>query len=120
MRVDVYHAGRYSVRLGVRRSPALRGVSAHPAQKNSRGPFQPRIEQRPVKGETKRAPDTLTSKGSANYSSAVDEREQTYTTCRYYIPDKNCDGLGACSVVKGYIELGAWCTLYAPYQETPA
>jgi hypothetical protein len=84
------------------------------------GPVPTAYRTATSQGGSKRTPDALTSKGGANYSSAAGEREQTCATCRYYVPDKNGDGLGACSVVEGYIEPGAWCTLYAPYRETPA
>lgn len=71
-------------------------------------------------GGTKCTPETLTSKAGANYSSTVREREQTCTTCRDYVLNRNGDRFSACSVVEGYIEQSVWRTLYALYRETPA
>jgi hypothetical protein len=67
-------------------------------------------------GGMKRKPNNLTSKSGANYQ-PNSSHKQTCSTCRYYIPDKNNDDLGACSLVKGDIKPKAWCTLYAPYQK---
>jgi hypothetical protein len=88
--------------------------------KELEGPVPAAYRTATSQGGTKRDPGTLTSKGGANYSSAVGERKQTCATCRYYIPDRNGDGLGACSVVEGYTEPDAWCAIYAPYKETSA
>lgn len=83
-----------------------------------RGPVPAAYRTATSQGGMKRDPDELTSKGGANYTSAgVKQREQTCADCRYYIPDKEGDGLGACSAVKGYIEPKAWCTLYAPVRD---
>lgn len=88
--------------------------------KELQGPVPAVYRTATSQGGTKRNPDALTSKGGANYSSAVGEREQTCAICRYYISDRNGDGLGACSVVEGNIEPDAWCTLYAPSREPTA
>ena len=37
------------------------------------------------------------------------------TDCRYDIPDRNGDGLGACAVVEGKIEPEAWCSSFVQY-----
>ena len=81
------------------------------------GPVPAAYRTATSQGGSKRDTDTLNSKGNANYASDVSQREQTCANCRYYIPDENDDGLGACSIVEGYIEPDAWCTLYAPYRE---
>jgi hypothetical protein len=41
---------------------------------------------------------------------------QQCTDCRFYIPDKNGDGLGACAVVEGKIEPQAWCSSFVQYE----
>jgi hypothetical protein len=40
--------------------------------------------------------------------------DQQCNGCRYWIPDKNGDGLGACSIVANEIEPNGWCSRYAP------
>ena len=67
-------------------------------------------------GGMKRSPNSLTSKSGANYQSES-PNNQKCATCRYYIPDKNGDARGACTLVKGTIKPEAWCTLYAPYRK---
>lgn len=93
------------------------GCVGAPGPKRLQGPVPSAYRTAISQGGTNRNPDALASKGGANYSSPVDERAQTCANCRYYISDRDGDGLGACSVVEGYIEPGAWCTLYAPYRE---
>lgn len=64
---------------------------------------------------TKRDPNSLTSKGDVNYRSDGSGTSKC-SNCRYFIPDKNGDGHGACSLVEGEIEPAAWCSLYVQYQ----
>lgn len=66
-------------------------------------------------GGEKRDPDNLRPKESVNYQSDSPNQSKC-ASCRYYISDKNSDGRGACSKVKGTIKPKAWCSLYAPYQ----
>lgn len=63
----------------------------------------------------RRNPDSLTSKEGARYQSES-SGESNCANCKYYISDKNGDNLGACSLVRGYIEPNAWCNIYAEYQ----
>lgn len=64
----------------------------------------------------KRDPDNLMSKEDVNYRSEGSSQSNC-ANCRYYIPDKNGDDLGACSLVEGDIEPKAWCSRYAPHQQ---
>ena len=60
---------------------------------------------------TVRDPDSLWSKRAVNYQSAPRDGRQC-AGCRYYIPDKDGDGLGACAIVAGRIEPDGWCASY--------
>jgi hypothetical protein len=62
------------------------------------------------------------SPGSVAPQSAVQYRDspvdgQQCSTCQFYIPDKNGDGRGACSIVEGTIAPEGYCTSYAPQRE---
>ena len=64
---------------------------------------------------SKRNPDALQSKSAVQYQTQPKNGQQC-SGCMFYIPDENGDGLGACSVVEGYIQPTAWCASYSPYQ----
>lgn len=68
-------------------------------------------------GGTKRSSDALQSKNAVQYQTKPKNSQQC-SGCMFYIPDKNGDGLGACSVVEGYIQPTAWCASYSPYQSS--
>ncbi len=64
---------------------------------------------------TERSPDSVATKEAVMYQSEPKDGQQC-TDCRFYIPDKNDDGLGACAVVEGTIEPQAWCSSYVEYE----
>jgi hypothetical protein len=64
---------------------------------------------------TERSPDSVASKEAVRYQSEPKDGAQC-TGCRFYVPDRNGDGLGACAVVAGEIEPGAWCSSYVEYE----
>lgn len=64
---------------------------------------------------SKRSSDALQSKSAVQYQTQPKNGQQC-SGCMFYIPDKNGDGLGACSVVEGYIQSTAWCASYSSYQ----
>jgi hypothetical protein len=67
-------------------------------------------------GGTERNPDSLQSKDAVQYQSHPKNGQQC-SGCMFYIPDKNGDGLGACSVVEGFIQPQGWCVSYSPYHK---
>lgn len=79
------------------------------------GPVPTAYRTATSQGGTERNPDSLQSKGAVEYQSQPKDGQRC-SGCLFYIPDKNGDGLGACSVVAGYIEPAAWCASYSPYQ----
>ncbi|MFD2375742.1 high-potential iron-sulfur protein [Haloarchaeobius iranensis] len=82
---------------------------------NLQGPVPDTYLTASSQGGTGRSPDNLRSKSSVSYHDA--QGAATCENCIHYIPDKNDDGLGACSLVEGYIEPKAWCTIYAKHTE---
>lgn len=66
-------------------------------------------------GGTERNPDSLQTKSAVQYQSQPQNNQQC-SGCLFYIPDKNGDGLGACSIVQGEIQPKGWCASYSPYQ----
>ena len=64
---------------------------------------------------SQRNPDGLSSQSAVQYQSEPRDGQQC-TGCRFYIPDKNGDGLGACSIVEGTIDPEGWCVSYAAVQ----
>ncbi|PSP82356.1 hypothetical protein BRC83_09530 [Halobacteriales archaeon QS_1_68_17] len=66
---------------------------------------------------SQRDPDALSSKDAVNYQSEPNEGNQC-SGCQFYIPDKNGDGLGACSIVAGTIDPNGWCTSYVAAETT--
>ena len=63
-----------------------------------------------------RDPDSLASKSDLNYQSDPKDGQQC-SGCAYYIPDKDGDGLGACTIVEGTIEPTGYCTSYVAHEE---
>jgi hypothetical protein len=64
---------------------------------------------------TERDPDSLSTKSAVNYQEEPNDGEQC-SGCRFYIPDKNGDDVGACAIVEGKIDPAGWCASYAAYQ----
>ncbi|EMA45347.1 high-potential iron-sulfur protein [Halococcus saccharolyticus] len=80
------------------------------------GPVPTAYRTASSQGGTDRSLDSLQSKETVEYQSQPKDGQQC-SGCLFYLADKNGDGLGACSVVKGYIEPEAWCVSYSPYQD---
>jgi hypothetical protein len=66
-------------------------------------------------GGSARDPDSLSSQEAVQYQAEPNEGEQC-SNCQYYIPDKNGDGLGACSIVEGTIDPEAWCVSFVAHE----
>jgi len=66
-----------------------------------------------VGGMEREDPDDLLSYDAAGYQSSPNG-DMRCDGCRYWIPDKNDDGLGACAIVANEIEPDGWCGRYAP------
>ncbi|WP_248896819.1 high-potential iron-sulfur protein [Haloplanus halobius] len=64
---------------------------------------------------TQRDPDALSSKDAVNYQAEPSDGQQC-SDCRFYIEDKNGDGMGACAIVAGTIDPEGYCVSYAEYQ----
>jgi hypothetical protein len=64
---------------------------------------------------TERDPDSLSSKDAVNYQSEPSDGQQC-SDCRFYIEDKNGDGMGACAIVAGTIDPEGYCVSYAEYE----
>jgi hypothetical protein len=79
------------------------------------GPIPEPYRTATAQGGTERSTDGLQSKSSVNYQDA--QGTNICENCIHYIPDKNDDELGACSLVEGYIEPNAWCSIYSRYVE---
>ena len=62
-----------------------------------------------------RDPAALSTKSAVNYQSEPQNGQQC-SGCAYYIPDKNGDGLGACTLVEGTIDPSGYCTTYVAYE----
>jgi hypothetical protein len=62
-----------------------------------------------------RNPDSLSSKEALSYQPEPSDGQQC-STCQFYIPDKNGDGMGACTLVAGNIAPEAYCVSYAEYE----
>ena len=80
------------------------------------GPVPSAYRTATSQGGTDRNPDSLQPKDAVEYQSQPKDSERC-SGCRFYLSDENGDGLGACSVVEGYIEPKAWCVSYSPYQD---
>jgi hypothetical protein len=101
--------------LGISILTSLVGCLGDSQNNDSTGSVPKRYRTATSQGGMKRDLNSLTSKSGANYQSNA-PRQQHCATCRYYIPDKNGDSHGACTLVTGTIKPEAWCTLYAPSQ----
>ncbi|ELZ88562.1 high-potential iron-sulfur protein [Haloferax sulfurifontis] len=66
-------------------------------------------------GGTQRNPDSLSSQEAVSYQEEPSEGRQC-STCRYYIEDKNGDGVGACAIVAGEISPEGYCVSYVEYE----
>ncbi|ELK54478.1 hypothetical protein D320_09819 [Haloferax sp. BAB-2207] len=64
---------------------------------------------------TQRNPDSLSSQEAVSYQDEPSEGRQC-STCRYYIEDKNGDGVGACAIVAGEIAPEGYCVSYVEYE----
>ena len=62
-----------------------------------------------------RDPSALSTQGAVNYQSQPQDGQQC-SGCAYYIPDKNGDGVGACTIVEGTIEPSGYCTSYVAHE----
>ena len=62
-----------------------------------------------------RDPDALSSKPDVNYQSEPSSGQQC-SGCAFYVPDKNGDGAGACSIVEGTIEPNGYCVSYVAHE----
>jgi hypothetical protein len=102
--------------LGTATLTGLTGCASNSQNNELSGPVPKAYRTATSLGGVKRSSGSLTSKAGANYQSDGPSKSKC-ANCRYYIPDKNGDGLGACSLVEGYIEPKAWCSLYARYQD---
>jgi nitrous oxide reductase accessory protein NosL len=66
---------------------------------------------------TQRNPDALSTQNAVSYQSEPQNGQQC-SGCAYYIPDKNGDGLGACTIVAGTIDPSGYCTSYVAHEGT--
>ncbi|WEL27765.1 high-potential iron-sulfur protein [Haloferax volcanii] len=64
---------------------------------------------------TQRNPDSLSSQEAVSYQDEPSEGRQC-STCRYYIEDKNGDGVGACAIVAGEVAPEGYCVSYVEYE----
>lgn len=67
-------------------------------------------------GGGERDPDNLASKSDVSYQSQPQGGQQC-SGCTFYIPDKNGDGVGACTIVEGTIDPSGYCTSYVAHEE---
>ncbi|WP_324664422.1 nitrous oxide reductase accessory protein NosL [Haloarcula sediminis] len=66
-------------------------------------------------GDGQRDPDALATQSAVNYQSEPQGGKQC-SGCSYYVPDKNGDGLGACTIVEGTIDPSGYCTSYVAHE----
>ncbi|WP_247005395.1 nitrous oxide reductase accessory protein NosL [Halorientalis litorea] len=64
---------------------------------------------------TERDPSAVSTKEAVQYQTESNDGAQC-SGCRFYIPDKNGDGVGACAVVEGTIDPSGWCASYVAYE----
>ena len=84
-----------------------------PPRTEGLGPVPEEYETAEDVSGQQRDPDSLLEYDDVNYQSQP-VGDQRCDGCRYWIPDKNGDELGACSLVAGEIEANGWCSRYAP------
>jgi len=65
-------------------------------------------------GGGQRDPAALATQSAVNYQSEPQGGTQC-SGCSYYVPDKNGDGLGACTIVEGTIDPSGYCTSYVAH-----
>jgi len=65
-------------------------------------------------GGIERDPDALQPPEALNYQS-MPNNGQRCDGCRYYVPDQNDDGMGACTLIAGQVDPDGWCISYAMY-----
>lgn len=63
-----------------------------------------------------RSPAGVAPQSAVQYRDSPVDGQQC-STCQFYIPDKNGDGRGACSIVEGTVAPEGYCTSYAPQRE---
>jgi len=96
--------------------PALAGCSrGRDYPDRLQGPVAEPYETATAIGGDERRPDRLRSKAGVDYHEAVGEAR--CANCRFYVPDRNDDGLGACTLVEGYVEPDGYCTVYAAVRD---
>jgi hypothetical protein len=78
---------------------------------NGLEPVPSEYETATSQGGTERDPDSVQTKESLNYQSSPKDGQQC-SDCTYYIPDKNGDGMGACTLLEGTIDPEGWCASY--------
>lgn len=66
-------------------------------------------------GGQQRDPDSLSSQSAVSYRDSP-QGDMQCSNCQYYIEDKNDDGLGACTLVKGKVDPEGYCTTWVEYQ----
>ncbi|KAB1191192.1 MULTISPECIES: high-potential iron-sulfur protein [Haloferax] len=65
-------------------------------------------------GGVERNPEQLSTQDAVAYQDEPKEGKQC-SNCRYYIEDKNGDGVGACSIVEGEIAPEGYCVSFVAY-----
>lgn len=68
-----------------------------------------------AQGGDPRDPDQLAAKAVVDYQ-AEPNGDQRCAGCRFFVPDRDGDGLGACTIVEGTIDPDGWCSSYAPQE----
>lgn len=63
---------------------------------------------------TQRNPDSLSAKDAVSYQEEPKDGQQC-SDCRYYIPDKDGNGMGACAIVEGEISPSGYCVSFVQY-----
>lgn len=66
-------------------------------------------------GGVERNPEQLSTQDAVSYQEEPNEGQQC-SNCRYYIEDKNGDGVGACAIVEGKIAPDAYCVSFVAYE----
>jgi len=66
-------------------------------------------------GGSQRNPSALSTQSAVSYQSEPKNGQQC-SGCTYYIPDKNGDGVGACTIVEGTIAPSGYCTSYVAHE----
>lgn len=64
---------------------------------------------------TQRNPDSLSAKDAVSYQEQPKDGQQC-SNCRYYIEDKDGNGMGACAIVEGEISPEGYCVSFVQYE----